>query len=72
MNLEKESKMLEQGIIIWLLFAAAVLIVWGATFALAVYVLKFTKTSPEWLWAAVAATVAAVGFVLTTKKFLWK
>ena len=72
MNLEKESKMLEQGIIIWLLFAAAVLIVWGAAFAAVVYVLKFTKTSPEWLWAACAATVIAVGFVLAAKKFLWK
>ena len=72
MNLEKESKMLEQGIIIWLLFAAGVLIVWGAAFALSVYVLKFMIVSPEWLWAAVAATVAAVGIVLTTKKYLWK
>lgn len=68
MNLEKESKMLEQGIIIWLLFAAAVLIAWEAIFAAAVYVLKFTKASPEWLWAAVAAT----GFVLAAKKILWK
>ena len=72
MNLEKESKMLEQGIIIWLLFAAAVLIVWGAAFASAVYVLKFMIASPAWLWAACAATVIAVGFVLAAQKFLWK
>ena len=72
MNLGKESKMLEQGIIIWLLFAAVILIVWGAAFAAAVYVLNFTKTSTEWLWAVCAATVIAAGFVLAAKKFLWK
>jgi hypothetical protein len=32
--------MLEQGILIWLLFAAAILIVWGAAFAATFYVLK--------------------------------
>lgn len=72
MNLEKESKMLEQGIIIWLLFAVAVLIVWGAAFAATVYILKFMMASPVWLWAAGAATVAAVAFTLAAKKFLWK
>lgn len=72
MNLEKESKMLEQGIIVWLLFAVAVLIVWGAAFAAAVYVLKFTKISPEWLWAACAATALTAGFMSAAKKFLWK
>lgn len=72
MNLEKESKMLEQGIIVWLLAVAVVLIVWGAVFAAGVYILKFTKISPEWLWAACAATVIAAGFVSAVKKFLWK
>ena len=72
MNLEKESKMLEQGIIVRLLFATAVLVVWAASFASAFYVLKFMKMSPEWLWAACAATVASAGFVLAAKKFLWK
>ena len=70
MNLDKESKVLEQGIIIWLLFAVVILIVWAAAFASAVYVLKFTITSPLWLWAAGAATVVAAGFVFAANKFL--
>lgn len=72
MNLEKESKMLEQGIITWLTFAAAVLIVWTAIFASAIYVFNFMKGSPEWFWAAVAATVMTTAIVLTAKKILWK
>ena len=64
MNLEKESKMLEQGILIWLLFAAAILIVWGAAFAATFYVLK------DLLWAAVAATFVTAGFVLAARKLL--
>ena len=72
MNLEKESKMLEQGIITWLIFIAAVLIVWAAIFASAVYVFNFMKGPPEWLLAAVAATVITTAIVLTAKKFLWK
>ncbi len=72
MNLEKESKMLEQGIITWLTFAAAVLTVWAAIFASAVYVFNFMKVSPEWFWAAVAATVMTTAIVLTARKILWK
>lgn len=40
MNSEKESKMLEQEIIVRLLFVAAILIARGAAFASTVYVLK--------------------------------
>lgn len=72
MNLGKESKMLEQGIITWLIFAAAVLIVWAAIFASAVYVFNFMKGSPERLWAAVAATILTTAIVITAKKFLRK
>jgi hypothetical protein len=72
MNLGKESKMLEQGIITWLIFAVVVLIIWAAIFASFVYVLKYITESVMWLRAAFAATVAATGFVLAAKKFLRK
>lgn len=72
MNLEKESKMFEQGIITWLIFIAAVLIVWTAIFASAVYVFNLMNGSPERFWAAVAATVMTIAIVLTAKKILWK
>lgn len=72
MNLEKESKMLEQGIIVWILFAVVILIVWTATFVSAAYVLTFTVMSPLWLWSAGAATVVTAGFVFAANKFLWK
>lgn len=66
MNLGKESKMFEQGIFIWLLFAAAILIVWGAAFALTANILK------DLLWAGVVATILAVGSVLSARKLLWR
>ena len=43
MNLEKESKMLEQGIIVCLLFAVVILIVWAATVVTAGFVFAANK-----------------------------
>jgi hypothetical protein len=72
MSLEKESKMLEQGLIAWLICGAAVLTVWAVIYASAVYVFSFIKGSSGWIWAAVAATVITIAAILTAKKFLWK
>lgn len=72
MNLEKESKMLEQAIASWLAVAAAILIFWGAAFAFAVYVFKLTSASQPWIKAAFAATVVTAGFVMAAKKLFWK
>ncbi len=72
MNLEKESKMLEQTIVVWLVLAAAILIFWGATFALAAYVFKLIGTSQLWIKAAFAATGVTAGFVVAAKKLFWR
>lgn len=72
MNIEKESKMLEQAIAAWLVLAAAILIFWGAAFAFAVYVFKLTGASQLWIKAAFAATVVTAGFMMAAKKLFWK
>lgn len=65
MSSEKELKILEQGIVIWLLFAAGILIVWATAFGLAFFVLK------KPLWAVFIATFVAAASVLTVRK-LWR
>lgn len=72
MNLEKESKMLEQAIVAWLVLVAAILIFWGAAFAFAFYVFKLISASQLWIKAAFAATVVTAGCVITAKKLFWK
>lgn len=72
MNLEKESKMLEQAIALWLVTVAVILVFWGAAFAFAVYVFKLMSASQLWIKAAFAATVMTAAFVLAAKKLLWK
>ena len=72
MNLEKESKMLEQAIALWLAVAAAILIFWGVAFATAIYVFKFMGAAQLWIKAAFSATVVTAGFVLAAKKLFWK
>jgi hypothetical protein len=65
MSSEKELKILEQGIIVWLLVAAGILIVWAAAFGLAFMVLK------NLLWAVFIATFVATASVLAIRK-LWR
>lgn len=72
MNLEKESKMLAQGLITWLICGAAVLTVWAVIYASAVYVFSFINGASGGIWAAVAATVITIALILIIKKFLWK
>lgn len=65
MSSEKELKILEQGIVIWLLAAAGILIVWATAFGLAVVVLK------KPLWAVFIATFIVAASVLAIRK-LWR
>lgn len=72
MNLEKESKMLEQGLIVWLICGAAALTAWAVIYASAVYVFSFINGASGGIWAAAAATVITTAILLIIKKFLWK
>ena len=72
MNISKESKMLEQGMIILLLRAATLLIVWTAAFLSISYILGFIIASPFLvrMIAAVAVVFVSMVFSKVVRKLL--
>lgn len=72
MKPEKELKILEQGIIGWLLLAIASFFVWVIFFSLTFFVFKFSTGSSLWLVSAIAATILTVCSGLVTKKLIIK
>lgn len=72
MNSEKESKMVEQAVFVWLIIVAAILIFWSAVFAFSVYIFKLTGASQLWVKAAFAATIFSAGLAVAAKKLFWK
>ncbi len=69
---EKELKIFEQAMLVWLFFAAVILVVWGLTFVLTKYVLTFFVEPPLWRISVVLATVLTVGVTIIIQKLLLK
>ncbi len=74
MNLEKESKTLEQTIKIWLLFIFAILTTWGVLSAFTAYILSFFELLAVYYWITLLTLTTLIAFIITFtfRKVIWK
>lgn len=74
MNLEKESKTLEQTIKIWLLFIFATLTTWGILSAFTAYILSFFELLAVYYWITLLTLTTLIAFIITFtfRKVIWK